>query len=88
MSTMIKGTTFKAFKIIKAEGLRRKGRQYVHLSDNIETAILVGKRRTNAPVILEIDVKAAQEGGIRFYKSGDMYLADYINPKYISRLNN
>ncbi|TFG15426.1 MAG: RNA 2'-phosphotransferase [Promethearchaeota archaeon] len=78
------GTNLRAFETIKKEGLKRKKRQYVHLSESVETAYSVGKRRTNSPLILMIDSNRAIKDGIKFYKSGDMYLADYIPPKYIS----
>ena len=80
------GTTLKAWMAIQEEGLKSKGRQYVHLSEDIRTAEFVGKRRTSDPIILEIDVDAAISDGIRFFKSGDMYLADFLDPKYIHRL--
>jgi putative RNA 2'-phosphotransferase len=72
------GTNKNAYEIIKKEGLKRKGRQYVHLSDTIKTAYIVGKRRTKEPIILEIDTFLAKKAGIIFYHSGDMYLADFI----------
>jgi putative RNA 2'-phosphotransferase len=80
------GTNPKAFEKIKIEGLKRKKRQYVHLSSDIETAIKVGKRRTSTPLILVINVEKAKQDGILFYKSGDMYLADFIPKRYISIL--
>ncbi len=86
-STLYHGTNPKAYNAIKTEGLIRKKRQYVHLSDNIESAIMVGKRKTNNPIIVIIDVKSARNEGIKFYKSGDMYLADYIPPKFIKKAN-
>lgn len=80
------GTNLKAYNKIKIEGLTKKSRQYVHLADNIDTAVLVGKRKVNNPIILIIDVKSAQKEGTIFYKSGDMFLADHILPKFISTL--
>ncbi|TFF90129.1 MAG: RNA 2'-phosphotransferase [Promethearchaeota archaeon] len=78
------GTNACAFRKIEKEGIKRKSRQYVHLSESIETAYSVGKRRTENPIILVIDSKRASKDGIQFYKSGDMYLADFIPPEYIS----
>ena len=86
-SILYHGTNLKAYKAIIKEGLIRKKRQYVHLSENMETAIIVGKRTSGKPIIVIIDVKSARTEGIKFYKSGDMYLADYIPPKFIERLN-
>jgi putative RNA 2'-phosphotransferase len=81
------GTTDQFWNTIKKEGLKKAGRQYVHLSEDITTAKKVGKRRTVNPVILKIKVNRALEGGVTFYKSGDMFLADYIPPKYIIKIN-
>ncbi len=81
------GTTPKAYMRIRDEGLKSRGRQYVHLTDNLRTAKIVGKRRTSEPVILEIDINAARKSGIKFYKSGDMYLTDNIPPMYIYKTN-
>lgn len=78
------GTNPKAYQQIKKEGLKRKSRQYVHLSKSIDTAYSVGKRRTDNPIILIIHSNQAIKDGIKFYKSGDMYLADYIPPSYVT----
>jgi len=80
------GTTLKAYIKIKDEGLLSKGRQYVHLTDNIRTAKVVASRRTIDPVLLEIDTKEANAYGIKIFKSGDMYLAETIPPELITRL--
>jgi len=85
-SILYHGTNLRAYDAIKTEGLIRKKRQYVHLSENVETAIMVGKRTSSNPIIVLIDVKSAQNEGIKFYKSGDMYLADYIPPKFIRKV--
>ena len=79
------GTTRRAFQKIKKEGLKKRGRQYVHLSEDVESARQVGKRRSTQPVILIVDTARASEQGITFYKSGDMFLADYIPPELITK---
>ena len=81
------GTNSRAWMFIKEEGLKKKGRQYVHLSDSIHTAKIVARRRTSEPIILEVDTTVAKKEGIKFYKSGDMYLAEWIPPKFIFKLN-
>lgn len=79
------GTDLNAYKKIQKEGLKKKRRQYVHLSDSIETAFNVGRRRTPHPIIIVIDINEAVKEGIKFYKSGDMYLVDYVPPRFISQ---
>lgn len=65
-------------------GLKPRGRQYVHLSPSLEDAIAVGKRRDPSPTILVIDSAAAQASGILFYASGPLYLASEIPATYLS----
>lgn len=73
-----------AEKILK-EGLKPMKRHYVHLSQSKEDAFIVGKRHDENPVILEINAKKAFEKGVKFYKAGDLYLADYIPPEFIKK---
>lgn len=78
------GTTQKALNSILEEGLKPMQRQYVHLSKDIETAIEVGKRRDDNPVVLEIDAKRAYKYGTLFYIGNtNTFLCDKILPQYI-----
>ena len=78
------GTARKFLDSIKVEGLLPKGRQYVHLSQDIETANSVGMRRDRKPCILRIDAKRASKDGIKFYYGNEkVWLADEIPSKYI-----
>ena len=82
------GTTHKALDAILNDGLKPMGRQYVHLSIDTDTAIQVGKRRDNDPVILVIDAQKAYADGISFYKGNDkVILADYVSAQYITIYN-
>ena len=82
------GTAHKFIKSIFATGLISKGRQYVHLSEDVDTAITVGKRRDDNPIVLIIDTKQAWSDGILFYIGNDnIWLADDIPVKYISLLS-
>lgn len=80
------GTTEKAYDKIKTEGLKPMQRQYVHYSKDILTAINVANRRTNEPVLLEIEARKASEEGINFYEeSTGIYLGDRLPTKYIRK---
>lgn len=84
--TLYHGTTPKAAERILKEGLKTKGRQKVHLSSTIDEAIKVGKRRTNNPVILEVNIEEARENGISIERASDkVYVADEIPSKFISK---
>ena len=78
------GTAHRFIESIKVNGLLTMNRQYVHLSTDKDTALLVGKRRDNNPVLLEIDAKKAFEEGTIFYIGNDkIWLCDEVNAKYI-----
>lgn len=72
---------------ILENGLLPKGRQYVHLSQDVETAHSVGMRYDMKPCILKIDAKQAWKEGIVFYYGNEkVWLADEIPSKYIMKL--
>ena len=60
------GTAHKFLQKILQQGLIPKDRQYVHLSQDMETAITVGKRRDTDPVVLRIDALTAWKDGHQF----------------------
>ena len=79
------GTTKKAAESILREGLKSKGRQKVHLSRNVGEAVQVGKRRSNEPVILEIDAAGAREDGIKIERASDrVFVSEDIPPEFVS----
>ena len=45
------------YEIVGDKSLLPMGRQYVHLSTDVETAVSVGMLRDEEPVILEIDAQ-------------------------------
>ena len=86
--TLFHGTSHKAIDKIMEDGLLPMSRQFVHLSIDIETAQLVGKRRDSNPIILRINAKEAYKNGVIFYKGNDIvWLCDNIPPKYIAALS-
>lgn len=62
------GTGEKYMESIWKEGLISKSRLYVHLSDNMNTAIDVGKRHGN-PVVFTINSGLMHRHGYIFYRS-------------------
>lgn len=80
------GTATRFLESIYDKGIIKGCRQYVHLSSTIETATKVGERH-GTPYILNIDAKQMYEDGIKFYlSSNNVWLTDYISPKYIVTL--
>ncbi|HEC81426.1 MAG TPA: RNA 2'-phosphotransferase [Thermoplasmatales archaeon] len=80
--------TEEELEFVLENGLHPVDRKKVHLSGSIEKALEAGRVRTEKPVILKIDVKKAKEDGIEIYKAGnDVYVADSIDKKYLSKLD-
>lgn len=81
------GTATRFLDSIYKEGIKKMSRNYVQLSQNIETATEVGKRH-GSPVILEINTKRMVDDGIKFYLSNNnVWLTDYVSPDYINNTN-
>jgi putative RNA 2'-phosphotransferase len=78
------GTASRFLESIQNEGLKKMGRQFVHLSADSATATGVGKRH-GSPVVLEISAHTMFDAGISFYLSvNNVWLTDMVLPVYIS----
>jgi len=78
------GTSQETAKIIKKQGIRPMGRQYVNLSVDIKTALQVGRRKGSTPVILKVEARRAHEAGIAFYEGNEIiWLADFVPTEFI-----
>lgn len=76
------GTSSEYYNLIKKEGIKSQTRQYVHLSQDVETARNVGKRH-GYPVIILIDAKKMYEDGEIFYISENgVWLTSFVESKY------
>lgn len=89
------GTSPQAWwKSIRSSGLVPMARQYVHLSADRETAILVGRRHCwpsgTAPVLLEVAAERAWGTGIQFFRpnpSDGVWLAGAIPAAYLRQVS-
>lgn len=78
------GTAKRFLDSIKEKGLIAGQRNHVHLSDNLETAITVGKRHGKVEVLV-IDTKAMIKHGKQFYLSKNgVWLTDAVEKQYLS----
>jgi len=55
----------------------------VHLSETVEEAISVARRKTDQPVLLRIAATEAHQSGIAFYHEGKVYLASHIPAQFL-----
>lgn len=78
------GTARRFLGSIMEEGLKPMGRQYVHLSVDVETALSVGARRDGRPALLRVDARAAAADGYAFYIGNQkVWLADEVPGRYL-----
>lgn len=81
------GTARRFLESIREKGLLPQGRQYVHLSQDMETAEIVGKRRDAKPNILVIEAKKAWDSGVKFYIGNEkVWLADQIPFLFVTEI--
>lgn len=77
------GTADRFLDSILSEGLKSMSRLYVHLSNDKETAMKVGKRH-GKPVVLKIKAGEMWKDGIKFYLSQNgVWLTRFVDKKYI-----
>lgn len=80
------GTATRFLESIFKEGLQPQRRQHVHLSNDMETAIAVGKRH-GVPVVLEIASGLMHEAEFEFFRSANgVWLTDRVPPEYLKIL--
>lgn len=78
------GTASRFLDSILAEGLTKRQRHHVHLSENIQTALAVGTRY-GTPVLLAVDAeRMSKEGRLFFRTDNNVWLTDEVAPAYLS----
>jgi putative RNA 2'-phosphotransferase len=77
------GTSGQALESLRNEGLKGMGRQYVHLSGDYEEARQVGLRHDPNPVVLTIKALDAHNQGLKFYKTGPLFMTKTVPPEFI-----
>lgn len=86
-SALYHGTVDRFLEAILREGLIPGSRHHVHLSPDIETAKMVGRRR-GAPIILEVAAGALAEEGEQFFLSTNgVWLVRHVPPTYLTILS-
>ena len=78
------GTSSKFIESIMQEGIKNETRLYVHLSQDKNVAMEVGKRHGGDCVIITIDAKRMYEDVIKFFLSKNgVWLVKYVSTKYM-----
>ncbi len=77
------GTVAEHVKSIRTHGLRPIDRRMIHLSETIDDAVAVARRKTDQPVVFCINARDASAAGILFYQEAKIFLASYIPASFV-----
>jgi 2'-phosphotransferase len=87
------GTYYKAWELIKTEGLRKMTRQHIHFSEDFPgSKEVISGMRGNCQIAVYIDIKECLNDGIKFYRSENNVILSpgdqmgFIRPKYFKRV--
>lgn len=82
---LLHGTAERFWPGIEAQGLIRKNRHHVHLTESVAVAKSVGGRY-GKPLILQIDSSSMQQDGFQFYKTANnVWLVESVPPQYLTK---
>lgn len=82
------GTKQEFLSAILREGLTSQSRQHVHLSKDMETALIVARRRKGKDVILRVDSAAMAGDGAPFFLSDNgVWLTNHVPPRYLQEIS-
>lgn len=85
--SLFHGTATRFLESIKQSGILPRERQYVHLSADPESALVVG-RRHGKPVVLQIDSRTMSLNGYLFFLSENgVWLTEHVPHRYIFEAN-
>jgi len=77
------GTATRFLESILAQGLLPDSRQYVHLSEDVQTAISVGQRY-GKPVVLTIAAGTMHKQGFKFFQAQNgVWLTTNVPPQFV-----
>jgi putative RNA 2'-phosphotransferase len=80
------GTAARFREPILTSGLLKMSRQHVHLSADVATAIVVG-RRHGRPIVFAIDTMSMSRDGPAFFRAANgVWLTDHVPPRFLREL--
>ena len=77
------GTSQDRVEAIMKEGLKKQERHHVHLSENVTTALQVGRRHGQVCIVNVYSGKMHEDGYVFYLSANHVWLTDYVPPQYI-----
>lgn len=78
------GTESARLETLLAEGLKPSDRRLVHLSQTVDEALTIARRKTDRPVLLRVLAQEAARAGVMFYHEQQVYLAPEIPARFLA----
>ncbi|XVV12918.1 RNA 2'-phosphotransferase [Actinoplanes sp. CA-131856] len=83
-AVLFHGTPRRNHASIMRDGLRPGSRHHVHLSPDVPTALVVGRRRSGEVMVLRVAAGAMEAAGHVFHRSENgVWLTDAVPPEYL-----
>lgn len=83
-SVLYHGTAPGNLASIREAGLVPMGRQEVHLSPDVETALEVGRRHADRPVLLRVEAEGLRQAGIEIRRrAATVYTCERVPPRFV-----
>lgn len=79
------GTAERFVSEIKEGGIQKMSRQYVHLSEDKDTAIKLGSRRGKPYIFIVLAQQMFNEGCVFYQSENGVWLTDFVALKYLSK---
>jgi putative RNA 2'-phosphotransferase len=79
------GTEAQRLEAMLAEGLRPSDRRFLHLSETVEEAVAIARRKTEQPAVIRVRAQEAHAAGIPFYREGNVYLTTSVPAELLSQ---
>lgn len=84
-AVLFHGTPRENLNSILRDGLRPRSRHHVHLSADVPTALVVGRRRSADVVVFEVAAGAMAAAGHVFHRSDNgVWLTSSVTPEHLS----
>lgn len=84
--TLFYPVTEEELDVVLERGLTPSGRQMVHLSGTYENALEAGSRRSENPIVLEVDARAAVGEGVVIKRAGkQVFICDDVPSRFLRR---
>ena len=78
------GTEAGRISAVLSEGLKPMDRRMLHLSESIDDALAVARRKSDQPAVLRVEARDAHRNGVAFYREGKVYLAADIPARFVA----